>query len=149
MTAELDRHPDAGILRTVPGLGSVLGARVLGEIGDDRSRFAGAENLRAFAGTAPIPKASGRAKVVRMRYIRNRRLADACHWWAFAAITKSPGARAHYDRRRAAGDTHDAALRHLANKLLGRLWWCGQNHEPWDDTRAWPNDATGPSEVAA
>lgn len=60
--------------------------------------------------------------------MRTRRLADACHWWAFAAISASPGARAHCDRRRLAGDSHNAALRNLANKLLGRLWWCLQNN---------------------
>jgi len=149
MTAEFDAHPDAAILTPAPGLGPVLAARVLGEIGDDRARFPGAENLRAFAGTAPITKASGRTKVVRARHIRNRRLADACHWWAFAAITKSPGARAHYDRRRAAGDTHNAALRHLANKLLGRLWWCWQHHQPWDDNAAWPELHKAADQIAA
>jgi transposase len=138
MTAEYAAHPDASLFTPVPGLGPVLAARVLGEIGDDRDRFPAAQNLRSFAGTAPITKASGRSKVVRTRHIRDRRLADACHWWAFASITKSPGARLHYDRRRAAGDTHNAALRNLANKLLGRLWWCWQNHQPWDDNAAWP-----------
>ena len=62
MTAEFDAHPDAVLLGPVPGLGPVLAARVLGEIGEDRARFPGAENLRAFAGTAPITKASGRRR---------------------------------------------------------------------------------------
>jgi transposase len=138
MTAEFEQHADAKILNPAPGLGPILAARVLAEIGDDRSRFDAAANLRAFAGTAPITKASGRSKIVRARHIRNRRLADACHWWAFAAISASSGARAHYDRRRDIGDSHNAALRNLANKLLGRLWWCLQNNEPWDDQAAWP-----------
>ncbi len=122
MAAEFDQHDDSQILSPAPGLGPVLAARVLGEIGDDRSRFEGATNLRAFAGTAPITRASGKSKVVRTRHIRNRRLANACHWWAFAAISASPGARAHYDRRRTIGDSHNAALRNLAIRLLGRLW---------------------------
>lgn len=138
MTTAFDEHADAKILTPAPGLGPILAARVLAEIGDDRARFDSAANLRAFAGTAPITKASGRSKIVRTRHIRNRRLADACHWWAFAAISASPGARAHYDRRRATGDSHNAALRNLANKLLGRLWWCLQNDQPWDDHAAWP-----------
>jgi transposase len=138
MAGEFDRHPSAGLLRGAPGLGPILAARVLGEMGDDPSRFATADGLRAFGGTAPITRASGKSKVVRMRYVKNRRLADACHWWAFASITKSPGARAHYDRRRAAGDSHNAALRNLANKLLGRLWWCLVNDQSWDEDAAWP-----------
>lgn len=149
MTAEFDQHADAKILSPAPGLGPILAARLLGEIGDDRARFEGAANLRAFAGTAPITRASGKSKVVRTRHIRNRRLADACHWWAFASISASPGARAHYDRRRAIGDTHNAALRNLANKLLGRLWWCLHNNETWDDKAAWPHTDHGESTIAA
>ena len=139
MTAEFDQHPAAELLRSAPGLGPVLAARVLAEVGDDPARFATAQCLRAFAGTAPITKASGKSTVVRARHIRNRRLADACHWWAFAAITKSVGARAHYDRRRLAGDSHNAALRNLANRLLGRLWWCLANSQSWDEQHAWPH----------
>ncbi len=148
MTAEFEQHTAAELLRSAPGLGPILAARVLAEVGDDTTRFATAQSLRAFAGTAPITKASGRSKVVRTRHVRNRRLADACHWWAFAAITKSVGARAHYDRRRTAGDSHNAALRNLANKLLGRLWWCLTNDKPWDEKAAWPN-RHGVPEVAA
>lgn len=149
MNAEFAEHDDAKILSPAPGLGPVLAARVLAEIGDDRTRFDAAANLRAFAGTAPITRASGKSKSVRTRHIRNRRLADACHWWAFAAISASPGARAHYDRRRLTGDTHNAALRNLANKLLGRLWWCLQNNEPWDDHAAWPTQPHTPEQLAA
>lgn len=135
--AAFETHPLAPILHSVPGLGTVLGARLLAEIGDDETRFATPAGLRAFAGTAPITRASGRSHYVKARKVRNKRLADACHWWAFAILTKSAGARAHYDKRRAMGEHHNAALRNLANKLLGRLWWCLQHDEPWDDDRAW------------
>jgi transposase len=148
MTVEFDQHAAAELLRSAPGLGPILAARVLAEVGDDPTRFATAQGLRAFAGTAPITKASGKSKVVRTRHVRNRRLADACHWWAFAAITKSAGARTHYDRRRALGDSHNAALRNLANKLLGRLWWCLANDQPWDEEAAWP-PRTSVAELAA
>ena len=149
MAAEFDQHHAAELLRGAPGLGAILAARVLGEVGDDTTRFSTAGGLRAFAGTAPITRASGRSKSVRTRHVKNRRLADACHWWAFASITKSPGARAHYDRRRAAGDSHNAALRNLANKLLGRLWWCLLNDLTWDDDAAWPTLAQAREQAAA
>jgi len=142
-------HPLAPILRSAPGLGPVLGARVLAEIGDDPARFDSPAGLRAFAGTAPVTRASGRSHYVKARKIRNKRLGDACHWWAFAMLTKSPGARAHYDRRRAAGDHHNAALRNLANKLLGRLWWCLKNHQLWDDDAAWTTAPPTPTAAAA
>lgn len=144
LEAELGRvfeqHRQAGLLRSAPGLGPVLAARVLAEVGDDPTRFATVANLRSFAGTAPVTRASGKARWVQARRVRNKRLADACHWWAFAALTRSPGARAHYDRRRAAGDHHNAALRNLANKLLGKLWWCLQHDQEWDETQAWPKE---------
>lgn len=141
LAAEFDAHPLAPVLRSAPGLGPVLAARILGEVGDDPTRFATAGGLRAFAGTAPVTRASGRSHHVMARKVRNKRLGDACHWWAFAMLTKSPGARAHYDRRRAAGDHHNAALRNLANKLIGRLWWCLHHNQPWDDTTAWNHDS--------
>ena len=149
LAVAFDKHQLAPILRSVPGLGPVLAARVLAEIGDDSARFASPAGLRAFAGTAPVTRASGRSRYVKARKIRNKRLGDACHWWAFATLTRSPGAREHYDRRRAAGDHHNAALRNLANKLLGRLWWCLQNNQPWDDAAAWALPTTSPEPVAA
>lgn len=142
------QHQLAPILRSVPGLGPVLAARVLAEAGDDLTRFTSPAGLRAFAGTAPVTRASGRSHYVKARKIRNKRLGDACHWWAFATLTRSPGARAHYDRRRAAGDHHNAALRNLANKLLGRLWWCLRNNQPWDDHAAWAQPAPPAGAVA-
>ena len=130
-------HPLAHIVSSVPGLGPVLAARVLGEIGDDPARFLAASSLRCYAGTAPVTRASGRSRYVKARKVRNKRLADACHWWAFAALTCSPDARAHYDARRAAGDHHNAALRNLSNKLLGKLWWCLRHQQAWDEATAW------------
>ncbi len=64
-------------------------------------------------------------------------------------LTKSPGAREHYDRRRASGDHHHAALRNLANKIIGRLWWCLQNNEPWDEVTARKLRHVAPTAVAA
>ncbi len=131
------QHPDADILRSLPGLGVVTGARVLGEFGDDPTRYDSAKARRNYAGTSPLTVASGTRSVVRARHIRNRRLADALHWWAFNAITRSPGARALYDRRRAAGDTHSGALRVVANRLVAILHGCLRTHNPYDEHTAW------------
>lgn len=134
-----ERHPDAEILRSLPGLGVVLGARVLSEFGDDPTRFANADSRRRYAGTAPITKASGKSRVVQMRRARNERLSDTCRMWAFAALSRSPGARAYYQRRRAAGDGHEAALRRLASKLLGQLHVCLAHREHYREEMAWPH----------
>jgi transposase len=149
LACEFDQHPQSDLLRSVPGLGPVLAARILAEIGDDPARFDNPQSLRAYAGTAPVTIASGRSHYVKARKVRNKRLADACHWWAFTTLTKSAGARAHYDRRRAAGDHHNAALRNLANKLIGRLWWCLVNSQPWDERGAWPNTISTEKPTAA
>ena len=93
LSEHFDRHPDAEILRSLAGLGPVLGARVLGEFGDDPNRYADARGRKAYAGTAPITKASGRSLLVLARVARNRRLADACERWAFSSLTASPGGR--------------------------------------------------------
>ena len=106
-----DQHPDAKIIRSLAGVGMIIGARVLGEFGDDPNRYADAKCRKNYAGTSPITRESGKSHVVLARYARNRRLADALHQWAFAALTASPGARAFYDAHRAAGDTHNQALR--------------------------------------
>lgn len=131
------QHPDATILRSLPGLGVVTGARVLGEFGDDPTRYETTKARRNYAGTSPLTIASGTRRIVRARHIRNRRLADALHWWAFYAISRSPGARALYDRRRAAGDTHSGALRVVANRLVGILHGCLRTRTIYDETTAW------------
>jgi transposase len=132
-----DQHPDAKIIRSLPGLGMILGARVLAEFGDDPNRYADAKSRKNYAGTSPITRASGTRRVVLARYARNRRLADACYLWAFAALTTSPGARAFYDQRRSAGDTHHRALRALANRLVGILHGCLKHHTPYNEHTAW------------
>jgi transposase len=132
-----DQHPDAKIIRSLPGLGMTLGARVLAEFGDDPERYADAKSRKNYAGTSPITRASGKSRIVLARYARNRRLADACYLWAFASITASPGCRAYYDARRASGDTHHRALRALANRLVGILHGCLHHHTPYVEHTAW------------
>lgn len=105
-------------------MGELTGARVLAEIGDDRTRFTHARSLRAYAGSAPVTRASGRSHIVTHRRIKNDRLAAAGFNRAFIAITHSRPARAHYDRRRGVGDGHPAALRNLFNRFLGQLYHC-------------------------
>ena len=136
--ASFDQHPDAGIITSFPGLGSLTGARVLAEIGDDRSRFADARGLKAYAGAAPVTRASGKTLAVLHRRVKNQRLAAAGYIWAFAALTASPGARAHYDRRKTAGDRHAAAQRNLFNRLLGCLHHCLATGQHYNESTAFP-----------
>lgn len=131
------QHPDADLITSQPGLGAVLGARVLAEFGDDKDRYADAKSRRNYAGTSPITKTSGKQRVVLARYARNKRLADALHQQAFAALTASPGARAFYDHHRARGATHHQALRALSNRLVGILDGCLRHRTTYDEEVAW------------
>jgi hypothetical protein len=137
LAEHFEQHPDAKIVRSLPGLGTVLGARVLGEFGDDRTRFPSPQSRKNYASTSPITKASGRSHVVLARYARNRRLADALQQWAFCSLTTSPGARRYYDQLRARGKTHRQALRQLANRWVGILHICLQRALFYDETTAW------------
>jgi transposase len=137
-TESFNLHPDAGIITSFPGLGALTGARVLAEIGDDRSRFQDAKGLKAYAGAAPITRASGKTRSVTRRHIKNNRLNAAGYSWAFSALTASPGARARYDRRREAGDRHAAAQRNLFGRLLGCLHQCLITGQEYDENIAFP-----------
>lgn len=137
LAERFDSHPDAKIIRSLPGLGMILSARVLAEFGDDPNRYDSAKSRKNYAGTSPITRASGKMHVVLARYARNKHLGDACYIWAFASLTKSPGARAYYDEQRAKGSTHNKALRALANRLVGIFHGCLQHHTPYDEQIAW------------
>ncbi len=137
LSSGFEAHPDAEVVRSLPGLGTILGARVLGEFGDEPNRYASPKSRKNYAGTSPITRASGTKKAVLARHVRNRRLADAIYLWAFASLSASAGARAYYDARRAAGDGHHQALRALGNRLVGILHGCLDHHAVYDETIAW------------
>ncbi|MFI6309703.1 transposase [Nocardia fusca] len=128
---------------TSPALGS-------SPIGDDRTRFATDRALKAYAGSAPVTRASGISIVITHRRIKNDRLAAAGWVWAFAS-TGNPGpARDHYQKRRAAGDRHAPALRNLFNKMLGQLHHCLQPGQPFDPIKPFgPVPDTPPTRQAA
>ncbi|SLE78475.1 transposase IS116/IS110/IS902 [Mycobacteroides abscessus subsp. abscessus] len=140
-----ERHPAAAVINSFPGMGTLLGARVLAEIGDDRARFAAARGLKAFAGSAPVTRSSGKKTVVTYRRIKNNRLAAVGTIWALSALSVSPGAKRHYDARRERGDWNRQAQRHLFNKFLGQLHHCLQTGVTYDETHAFPP----PLELAA
>jgi len=139
--AHFGQHPDAEIIGSQPGLGPVLGARVLAEFGDDPRRYADAKSRKNYAGTSPITRASGKKKAVMARYVHNDRLIDALGVQAFSALNASPGARAYYDQLRARGLSHYAALRQLGNRLVGILHGCLKTRTLYDEATAWPQHA--------
>jgi transposase len=148
-TASFNQHPDREIYLSFPGLGPLLAARALAEIGDDPHRFADARGLKAYAGAAPVTRASGKTLQIRLRRVKNDRLAAVGYLWSFSALTASPGARAHYDHRRETGDWNASALRHLNNKLLGCLHHCLRQRTHYDEATAFPKTNEKNLELAA
>ena len=131
------RHPAADIHLSQPGFGVVLAARALGEFGDDKKRFHDARARKNYSGQSPITRASGKKTVVLARYATNRRLGAALHAQAFSALAASPGTRAYYDALRARKIGHHAALRQLANRLVGILNGCLKTNTKYDENTAW------------
>lgn len=140
LAAAFKLHPDAEVYLSFPGLAAVLGARVLGESGDDPARYANARARRNYAGNSPVTRASGRHREVHRRLARNRRLSDATFLWAERAIQNSAAARAHYDRLRQRGRGYNEAVRATANKLVGCLHACLRDHVSYSEARPWPGD---------
>ncbi|WP_435851592.1 IS110 family transposase [Streptomyces mirabilis] len=139
--AHFGQHPAAEIVLSQPGLGAVLGARVLAEFGDDPARYVSAKARKNYAGTSPITRASGKKKVALARYVHNDRLIDALLSQAFSTLRISPNAHAYYQRQRARGVGHNAALRQLANRLVGILHGCLKTGTRYDEATAWSHHA--------
>lgn len=147
--AYFGQHPDAEIYLSQPGLGVVLGARVLAEFGDDKTRYTDARARRNYAGTSPITRQSGKKKIVLARHVHNDRLIDALGQQAFSALHASPGARAYYDQLRARGTGHRAALRQLGNRLVGILHGCLKTGTTYNEDTAWRQPGQDPLQTAA
>lgn len=148
-TEAFQQHPDYAVITSFPGLADLSGARVLGEIGDDRTRFTNARALKAYAGSAPVTRASGRSISITRRSVKNDRLNAAGFLWAFAAMAKSGAPQDHYRARRERGDRHAAALRHLFNRFLGQLFHCLHTGQHYDPVKAFGTPNTAPERAAA
>ncbi|AEB46947.1 MULTISPECIES: IS110 family transposase [Micromonospora] len=135
--AHFGQHPDAEVYLSQPGIGVILGARVLAEFGDAAGRYASAKSRKNYAGTAPITRQSGKSKTVHARFIHNDRLVDALHMQASAAVLHDPGSRAYYDELRARDIGHNAALRQVGNRLVGILHGCLKTTTVYDKNTAW------------
>jgi len=138
LTKSFELHPDAELYLSLPGLGFVLGARVIGEFGDDPNRYLDAKGRRAYSGLAPITKASGTRHLVLARNARNRHLADACYLWAFASLNASTGAHRYYRALRARGKSHPQALRALGSRWVSILHGCLRHRTLYSEDVAWP-----------
>ena len=125
-------HPFGELLSSLPGIGPRTGSRILAEIGDG-SRFADGDKLASYAGLAPVTRQSGKSINGESKSRRgNHRLKNAMFLAAFASL-RSPDSKAFYDRKRAEGKRHNAAIiclaRRRCNVILAMLR-TGQTYNP-------------------
>jgi hypothetical protein len=136
--ASFNQHPDAGDHHQLPRARPAHrrpGARRDRRWPAPVRRRQGVEGLRR---AAPVTRARGKTLAILHRRVKNQRLAAAGYIWAFAALTASPGAGAHYDRRKAAGDRRAAAQRNLFGRLLGCLHHCLATGQPYKEATTFP-----------
>ena len=145
LTSSFEKHPDATIIRSLPGLATILGARALGEFGDAPNRYVNAKARKNYATTSPVTRASGKLRIVAARHAGNRRLGETTLRWAFCATQASPGAKRYYEQLKGRQKTHAQALRAVANRMVGILNFCVEKHVLYDETIAWSQ----PQEEAA
>ncbi|MFD5111746.1 IS110 family transposase [Streptomyces sp. NPDC058391] len=134
-------HPYHRVVSGVPGIGTILGAYLLAEIGDRPvERFGSGRSLAAYAGVAPVTWASGRTVRVSFRRASSTHLRSTLHTVGFSMVGHSPGAQAYYRRRRDVGDAHATALRKLGRKIILCFYYCMATGVPYDDGIAFGYD---------
>ena len=125
-------HPDHDLFGSLPGAGPKLAPRLLGEIGNDRTRFSDAAGLQCLAGTAPVSYQSGQIHKVRLRFHCNKALRRTVHLWANESRQSSAWAAVYYEQLRERGQSHARALRCLGQRWLKILWKMWQTSTAYD-----------------
>lgn len=149
LSERFTEHPDAEIYLSMPGIGVILGARILGEFGDEPGRYHDARAFRNYAATSPVTRESGNWRSVESRWVRNARLHDAVIQAAGKAIPNSPGAEAFLDVQAAKGDSYNKAIRTVANKIIGQLYGCLESGTTYNEHIAWKLAPTTRTDKAA
>jgi transposase len=121
--ARFHQHPHAEVIRSLPGMGAILGAEFIAATGGDMEAFGTADRLAAFAGLSPVPRDSGRVSGNMRRPRRyHRGLLRAFYLSSMASLRSCPASRAYYDRKRAEGKGHKQAVLSLARRRANVLW---------------------------
>ena len=130
-----EAHPDYSIWASFPSAGPVMLPRLIAALGTQRERYATAGQLQSYAGIAPVTETSGKQRWVHWRWACPKFLRQTFHEWAWLSVRKSQWARAFYDRQRAKGQAHHAAVRALAFKWLRILFRCWKNRCPYNEAQ--------------
>jgi transposase len=132
LESQLDEYR-GGCFGSLPGAGPKLAPRLLSEFGADRRVFETAEAIQCYAGTAPITRQSGRSRVVAVRHACNKTLRATVHLWANLSRQGCAWAEAYYQKKKADGMSHAAALRCLGQRWLKILWKMWQTGSHYDE----------------
>src|SRR5262244_957590 len=127
-------HPDFPLFDALPGAGAVFAPRLLVAFGEQRERFASAEELQKYAGIAPVTERSGKQSWVHWRLQCPTFLRQTFVEWAAESIRHSFWAQAYYQQQRDKGKAHQAAVRALAFKWIRILYRCWQERTPYDES---------------
>lgn len=131
----VEDHPDGSLFLSFPGIGPIVAATLIGEMGDDRARYPSAAALLAETGLAPVTRASGRTHQVRFRYAANKRMRHAIDWWMTVAAREDDWSRSIYDNARTHRQGRYRAYRGLGSRWTRILWRAWTDHQPYDPTR--------------
>lgn len=131
LEALLDRHPDAALIRSLPGMGAVLTAELIAEAGS-LSRFRSAGALAAAAGIAPVLRQSGKVRFLRRPAGGNKGLKRVFYQAAFCSLGHSDS-RAFYDRKRREAKRHHQAVLALARRRINVLWAMLHSRQPFQE----------------
>src|SRR5499433_2354473 len=127
-------HPDFALFQALPGAGPVFASRLLVAFGEQRERYASADELQQYAGIAPVTERSGKKSWVHWRLQCPKFLRQTFVEWAAESIRHSFWAQVYYQQQRDKGKAHQAAVRALAFKWIRILYRCWQERTPYDES---------------
>ena len=125
----LQHCPNAVLIRSLPGMGVVLTAEFIAEVGSVH-RFSSADALAAAAGLAPVLRQSGKVRFLKRPTGGNKTLKRVFYQSAFCSL-QTADSRAFYDRKRKEGKRHHQALVALARRRINVLWAMLKDRQPF------------------
>jgi hypothetical protein len=128
-------HPDRFLTESLPGAGPALEPRLIAAMGTQRERFQSAQNMACCFGIAPVTEGSGQSRWVHWRWACSKFVRQTFHEWAACSIRSCEWARQHYDRQRAQGKGHHAAVRSLAYKWIRIFYRCWRDRVAYSEAR--------------
>jgi transposase len=135
IAALLPQHPDYKLFDVLPGAGPVHTSRLMVAFGEQRERYASADEVQMYGGIAPVTKRSGDSTWVHWRWQCPTFMRQTFVEWAGQTINKSYWAGLYYYQQRAKGCSHQAAVRALAFKWIRILYRCWKTRTPYDEAR--------------